>query len=122
MVGYYLPAKERKNRRRESPKRSSKSPRLAMGGQTWFVKQLEIPNLDASRGLSAETWLDFVDAAHGWVLVRVNGNTAMSGGVMRATDDGGTTWKTLGVPAAGPIRFITAADGWLDGGANADTE
>jgi photosystem II stability/assembly factor-like uncharacterized protein len=92
------------------------------GGQTWFVKQLEIPDPNASRGLSAETWLDFVDAAHGWVLVRVNGNTAMSGGVMRATDDGGTTWKTLGVPAAGPIRFITAADGWLDGGANADPE
>ena len=83
-------------------------------GETWIVKQLEVPDPDPSRGLSEETWLDFVDAAHGWVGIRVNGNTAMNGGVLQATDDGGATWKSLGVPGAGPIRYITPTDGWLD--------
>ncbi len=89
-------------------------------GGAWSVKPLEIPDPEPSRSLSGETWFDFADAAHGWILVRVNGNTAMSGGVLRATEDGGATWRTLGVPAAGPIRFITPTDGWLDGGANGE--
>jgi photosystem II stability/assembly factor-like uncharacterized protein len=89
-------------------------------GDNWSVKQLELLDPDPRRGLSGQTWLDFVDAMHGWVLVRMNGSTAMSGGVLRATEDGGATWKTLGVPSAGRIRFVTPADGWLDGGANAE--
>ena len=44
----------------------------------------------------------------------------MNGGILDVTADGGATWKTLGVPAAGPFRFITPTDGWLDGGANAE--
>jgi photosystem II stability/assembly factor-like uncharacterized protein len=90
-------------------------------GDSWSVVQLEVPDPDPSRGLSGEAWLDFVDAMHGWALVRLNGNPAMGGGVLRVTDDGGATWKTAGVPAAGPIRFITPEDGWLDGGANGET-
>jgi photosystem II stability/assembly factor-like uncharacterized protein len=94
--------------------------RTADAGTSWSVKELTVPNPDPSRGFSDQTWLDFLDALHGWVLVRVNGNTAMGGGALAATDDGGTTWKTLGVPAAGPIQFVTATDGWLDGEANGE--
>lgn len=89
-------------------------------GNNWSLGELVVHDPDPSRGLSAETWLDFADAMHGWLLVRVNGNTAMSGGVFLATDDGGVNWRTLGVPAAGPFRFITPMDGWLDAGANAE--
>jgi photosystem II stability/assembly factor-like uncharacterized protein len=89
-------------------------------GETWSVTRLELPDPDRSRGLSHQAWLDFVDGKHGWVLVRMNGNTVMNVGVLRATDDGGATWSSLGVPAAGPIRFMSPADGWLDAGANAE--
>jgi photosystem II stability/assembly factor-like uncharacterized protein len=92
----------------------------ADAGKDWSVKQLTFHNPDPSRGLSSQAWLDFADPLHGWVLVRVNGNTAMGGGLLLATDDGGTTWRTLGVPAAGSIHFITSADGWLDGEANGE--
>lgn len=89
-------------------------------GDSWSVKQLEVGDPDPSRGLSAETWLDFVDAMHGWVLVRLNGNTAISIGALEFTEDGGNTWKALGAPVAGPIRFVTQKDGWLTGGPTED--
>jgi photosystem II stability/assembly factor-like uncharacterized protein len=90
------------------------------GGSSWSVTELTVPNPDPNRGFSEQTWLDFVDTLHGWVLLRSNGNTAMGGGALAATDDGGATWKALGVPAAGPIHFVTAMDGWLDGEANGE--
>lgn len=94
--------------------------RTADAGTSWSVKELTVPNPDPERGFSEQTWLDFVDALHGWVLLRANGNTAMGGGALAATDDGGATWKALGVIAAGPIRFVTIMDGWLDGEANGE--
>jgi photosystem II stability/assembly factor-like uncharacterized protein len=89
-------------------------------GASWSVQHLDVPDPDLSRGLSGEAWLDFVDSQHGWLMVRMNGSTAVSIGVLRATDDGGKTWKSLGVPAAGPIRFVTPTDGWLEGGPTED--
>lgn len=89
-------------------------------GTNWSVQHLDVPDPDFSRGLSGEAWLDFVDSQHGWLLVRMNGSTAVSMGVLRATEDGGRTWKSLGVPAAGPIRFVTPTDGWMEGGPTED--
>ncbi len=88
----------------------------ANSGQSWTVKPLDFPDPEPSRGLSGDAWVDFVDAQHGWVLVRMNSNTSLSMGVLRSTEDGGKTWKSLGVPAAGPIRFVTQKDGWMEGG------
>jgi photosystem II stability/assembly factor-like uncharacterized protein len=89
-------------------------------GASWSVQHLDVPDPDPSRGLSGEAWLDFADSQHGWIEIRMNGSTAMSIGVLRATDDGGKTWRSLGVPAAGPIRFVTPTDGWLEGGPTED--
>jgi photosystem II stability/assembly factor-like uncharacterized protein len=85
-------------------------------GESWSINRLDFPDPDPSRGLSGEAWLDFVDAQHGWLMVRMNGNTAVSIGVLRATEDGGKTWKSLGAPAAGPVRFVTPNEGWMEGG------
>jgi photosystem II stability/assembly factor-like uncharacterized protein len=90
------------------------------GGESWSTAPLEVPDPDPRRGLSGEAWLDFVDSQHGWLMIRMNGNTAVSFGVLRATEDGGKTWKSLGVPAAGPIRFVTPTDGWAEGGPTED--
>lgn len=92
----------------------------ADSGANWSVRHLDVPDPDLSRGLSGEAWLDFVDSRHGWLLVRMNGSTAVSMGVFRATEDGGRTWRSLGVPAAGPIRFVTPTDGWMEGGPTED--
>ncbi|MFZ0814714.1 MAG: glycoside hydrolase domain-containing protein [Candidatus Sulfotelmatobacter sp.] len=89
-------------------------------GVSWSVQLLDVPDPDLSRGLSGEAWLDFVDSQHGWLMVRMNGSTAVSVGVLRATDDGGKTWKSQSAPVAGPIRFLTAKDGWLTGGPTED--
>ncbi|MGA3350445.1 MAG: hypothetical protein ABSC33_15570 [Candidatus Sulfotelmatobacter sp.] len=94
--------------------------RTADAGTSWSVKELTVPNPDPNRGFSEQTWLDFVDALHGWALLRANGNTAMGGGALATTDDGGASWKALGVPAAGPIHFVTVMDGWLDAEANGE--
>jgi photosystem II stability/assembly factor-like uncharacterized protein len=89
-------------------------------GESWSINRLDFPDPDPSRGLSGEAWLDFVDAQHGWLMVRMNGNTAVSIGVLRATEDGGKTWKSLGAPAAGPVRFVTPNEGWMEGGPTED--
>ncbi len=89
-------------------------------GASWSVQRLDVPDPDSSRGLSGEAWVDFLDSQHGWLMVRMNGNTAVSIGVLRATEDGGRTWHARSAPVAGPIRFLTAKDGWLAGGPTED--
>jgi photosystem II stability/assembly factor-like uncharacterized protein/uncharacterized membrane protein len=87
-------------------------------GQSWSAARLNVPDPDPARGLSGQAWVDFVDPLHGWVMVRTNGNTAVYGGVLLRTEDGGQTWKwpRRGPPTAGPMRFATAKQGWLAGG------
>jgi photosystem II stability/assembly factor-like uncharacterized protein len=90
----------------------------ASAGASWSITRLDVPDIDPSRGLSSEGWVNFVDASHGWVMVRMNGNTAVSIGVLLITEGDGTSWKSAkrGPPIAGPIRFVTAKQGWLAGG------
>ncbi len=88
-------------------------------GESWSITRLNVPDPDPARGLSGRAWIDFVDLLHGWVMVRMNGNTAVSIGVLLWTEDGGQTWKSSrqkGPPIAGPMRFVTAKEGWLAGG------
>jgi hypothetical protein len=61
------------------------------GGDDWKINSLRVPDPEPSRRLSGEAWLDFVDPMHGWLMTRMNGNMAVSIGILRATDDGGKT-------------------------------
>jgi len=79
--------------------------RTADAGTSWSVKELTVPNPDPNRGFSEQTWLDFVDALHGWALLRANGNTAMGGGVLATTDDGGGVMESAGRPCGGSDPF-----------------
>ena len=51
-------------------------------------------------------------------MVKMNGNTSYSRGVLLATQDGGKTWAQPGVgpPIAEAPRFLTLKQGWLAGG------
>lgn len=87
-------------------------------GASWSIAALDIPNLDPSRGLSDQGWLHFADALHGWVMLRLSGNTAVSIGTLLVTQDGGRTWTSpaVGPPVAGPMHFVSPQRGWLAGG------
>jgi photosystem II stability/assembly factor-like uncharacterized protein len=86
-------------------------------GASWSTTQLHVPDPDPDTGLSAEAWVNFANASHGWVLVRMSTNTAVSWGVLIRTQDGGTTWQRLEQPpVAGPVYFASANEGWLCGG------
>lgn len=89
------------------------------GGADWSVAPLHVPEADPGRGSSSEAWVYFEDTKHGWVMVRMNGNAAVSLGILLITDDGGGTWRTpqhLGPPVAGPTSFADPKRGWLAGG------
>ena len=87
-------------------------------GASWSITPLNVPDIDPSRGLSDRGWIDFVDPLHGWLMVRMNGNTAVSIGVLLTTGNGGKTWESPspGPPIAGPLHFVTTKIGWLAGG------
>jgi hypothetical protein len=60
----------------------------------------------------------FVDASHGWLLVRVGGSPFIGGEVLRTTD-AGATWIDLGSPVLASdqpyrVEFADRDRGWLD--------
>lgn len=86
------------------------------GGANWSVAPLNVPEFDPGRGMSSYACVDFADTQHGWVMLRMNGSTAVSIGILLMTADGGRTWTLLGPPVAGAILFTDPKRGWLAGG------
>lgn len=65
--------------------------------------------------------LDFADAQHGFLMLKVATSTNFSEGDLFATSDGGKTWKQLATPPIGDsVHFTSATDGWLAGGPAGD--
>jgi len=85
-------------------------------GQTWSKSVINVPSQKPDE-LDGTAWLDFVDPAHGWVLLHVRSNSAFSWGLLLTTDDGGKNWRELpgGAPIADVPVFVTPKDGWLSG-------
>jgi photosystem II stability/assembly factor-like uncharacterized protein len=84
------------------------------GGGNWSTAHLDVPDPAPDVGLSADAWIEFADPMHGRVIVRMSTNTAVSWGVLVATQDGGNTWKPQSrPPAAGALSFVTPQEGWL---------
>jgi photosystem II stability/assembly factor-like uncharacterized protein len=80
------------------------------GGRTWTVRLTSL--LNAGGGASIDH-LQAVDATHAWALVTT---TCDSGGCdkeLRATADGGFTWKTLGAGRLRQLRVASLARAWL---------
>lgn len=92
----------------------------ADGGKSWTVQAFALS--DFLRSLySCVNFLSFVDAQHGWMLVRSMSGSAYSKGELFATEDGGRTWNALpDPPIAGKIQFVSASTGWLVGGVHGD--
>ena len=87
------------------------------GGQTWASRQLTAPRVEGSTPIS----IDFVDALHGWMMLRLPSSSNFSFGLLLATSDGGITWTVLPKPPIGDaISFVSSTTGWLAGGAARD--
>jgi photosystem II stability/assembly factor-like uncharacterized protein len=101
-------------------------------GQHWSIVHPKIvdpvpPSVitEDGQGFSHTTFLEFVDAQHGWAILKRNLHVEASSGVMLRTVDGGKTWTQLPndtLPVAGPFHFATAEVGWVAGGGQPESD
>ena len=90
------------------------------GGSDWHVAPIK--NAKPAPGMSpvdGRGTIFFVDAAHGWMNLRVQSGGAFRLGILLMTEDGGKTWDWApdGSDAGtGAIYFLTLMDGWIAGG------
>ncbi|MEP7355701.1 MAG: glycoside hydrolase domain-containing protein [Anaerolineales bacterium] len=88
--------------------------RTADSGQTWQSDSLNLPPEVVA--LAGDTFLQFLDAQTGWLVVKQATSSLFSLGTLFTTADGGHTWQQIPLPAGGPIHFSSARDGVLDSG------
>jgi photosystem II stability/assembly factor-like uncharacterized protein len=89
--------------------------RTSDSGKTWVISEMNVPSQREDE-LDGECWLDFVNAQHGWVVLRARSSAAFSWGFLLNTDDSGKSWTELPqVPTAGRPVFATLQDGWISG-------
>lgn len=92
----------------------------ADGGANWAIS-LAKTRAQAPGQFNGTAWLDFVDAQHGWLLLRQATSVGFSTGWVLATDDGGKSWTQLpDPPIAERPSFATPSTGFLAGGAGGD--
>jgi hypothetical protein len=90
-------------------------------GATWNSYALPAVIREVGDSYTGIVSLHFVDATHGWLMVRLASSSNFSLGRLFATSDGGATWTQLPPPPIGnSIRFVTAQEGWLAGGPGGD--
>jgi len=93
--------------------------RTADGGARWQADRLALPaqryyDTGFVNWTSAD--LAFADPLHGWIELPRATNTSHSEAVLYRTGDGGRSWTQVTAPAAGPITFTSATQGWTSGG------
>lgn len=91
--------------------------RSADGGKTWQEGALAAPSGAYTSVPDGRVAIDFVDAQHGWIVVRLASSSNFSRGELFRTVDGGANWQRGAIPIGDPVHFVTATDGWTAGGA-----
>ncbi|MEO7063032.1 MAG: glycoside hydrolase domain-containing protein [Dokdonella sp.] len=83
------------------------------GGANWTTRSVPL----AAESGALVTAIDFVDARHGWIMLRLPSSANFSRGLLLHSDDAGETWSQLPAPpVSGAIEFISLQKGWLAGG------
>jgi photosystem II stability/assembly factor-like uncharacterized protein len=89
------------------------------GGVNW--EALPSPVSTGGEALSIEAaQLDFIDAATGWLAVKLQSGSSFSLGRLWATQDGGHTWEERSLPLGEAVKFLDAERGWVAGGPEGD--
>ena len=87
------------------------------GGQHWQVMPLDLFAPGEAGARAGSVFLQFIDAATGWLVVKQATSSNFSVGTLFKTQDGGDTWTRLSLPVGAPVRFSTAQDGQIDAAA-----
>lgn len=91
-------------------------------GKNW--QEVVLPNtgnLQYPENYSNIAGLNFVDAKHGWLMVKLSSGNNFSLGELFKTEDGGRSWAALPPPPiAEAVRFTSPTQGWLAGGPAGD--
>jgi len=85
------------------------------GGVRWDQHTVSLAFDGAAPGGAGSVFV--IDQATGWLLGQAQTSSAASKGVLYRTADGGASWTKVTTPIAGTLRFATATDGWVAGGA-----
>jgi photosystem II stability/assembly factor-like uncharacterized protein len=86
-------------------------------GRTWTLTGFSVGSADQLINYSGVSRLEFIDAQHGWMLLRERTSSSFSHGMLFASSDGGHTWTELPRPPLGdPFHFTSLSEGWLAGG------
>jgi photosystem II stability/assembly factor-like uncharacterized protein len=80
---------------------------------SWRAFSLDLP--DYAREIHS-AYFDFIDPKTGWLSLKLATGSNFSLGELFQTQDGGRTWDQLNLPIGGPVRFVSAEQGWVAGG------
>jgi len=94
--------------------------RTADGGRTWSSASVSAPSAANASAYGGPAWVRFVDALHGWILVKDVSSSNFSFGRLYRTKDGGRSWTALETPLGDPVTFVDRLTGWTAGGPAGD--
>ncbi len=94
--------------------------RTADGGRTWASTRLAGPSAANAAAYGGPAWVRFVDALHGWILVKEVSSSNFSFGRLYRTTNGGRTWTAMDAPLGDPVTFVDQRTGWTAGGPAGD--
>jgi photosystem II stability/assembly factor-like uncharacterized protein len=90
------------------------------GGVSWQRQSLDLPGLGDSLSPPSAAFMDWRDAAHGWLVFKLTTGSSFSLGLLFITDDGGQTWAPRTIPLGEPCTFRRRRLGWTAGGPAGD--
>jgi photosystem II stability/assembly factor-like uncharacterized protein len=90
--------------------------RSSDGGRSWQQTTLAAPDRFFTDAPPDTAAINFLDAQHGWAVIRLASSSNFSRGRLFQTTDGGATWQQRTIPIGDPVRFVTPTDGWTAGG------
>ena len=90
--------------------------RTTTGGKVWLGANVTAASPLYAASAGAPAYVAFADKGHGWLLAATVAPDGSQGGELFRTEDDGSKWTKLTVPAVGPIAFATQTQGVLVGG------
>lgn len=91
------------------------------GGHTWRVSEHRLLPADDPTARASRLSFFWLDAAHGWLMLRQATSSNFNHGALFRTQDSGASWRRIEAPGGHPVVFVTPSTGWTAGGPNGDT-